>query len=140
MDEMNVLDCFAGSGALGIEAISRGASNTIFIENSTKNVKILEKNLSFIAEQTKIIKKDFFQLKTKDISPNSLDIIFADPPYDMNLANKTLNFLSKNSWLRQSGLIVLETSLKEQITIPNDLRCLKEYVATNSKFIILKLS
>ena len=81
---LNVLDIFAGTGALGIEAISRGAKNVTFIEKSRDNLRILYKNIDHlkINEKVKVIKRSIKNVKKIN---EKFDIIFLDPPYQMDL-------------------------------------------------------
>lgn len=72
-----VLDLFAGTGALGLEALSRGAAHATFIENNAKTLQILKENLKDV-ENVKIIKADVYKLNITE----KYDIIFIDPPYD----------------------------------------------------------
>ena len=84
---LNVLDIFAGTGALGIEAISRGAKNVTFIEKSRDNLRILYKNIDHlkINEKVKVIKRSIKNVKKIN---EKFDIIFLDPPYQMDLIFK----------------------------------------------------
>lgn len=88
-ENRNILDAFAGTGALGLEALSRGAKFVTFIEKSPKIIKTLSENLKnvlkdnkILEKSTKIIKKDVKTLKKSDFESN-FDIILADPPYDL---------------------------------------------------------
>lgn len=86
-DGLKVLDAFAGTGALGLEALSRGAVSVVFVEKSPKIAKILEKNLKNVLldhdliKNQKILVSDVKNLKKADFDGN-FDLIFADPPYD----------------------------------------------------------
>lgn len=85
----SVLDLFAGSGSLGIEAISRGASKATFVDKDIKSVFVIKKNLEDlkVSEETKVIKNDYISFLTRLISEkNTFDLVFIDPPY----------FLTKN--------------------------------------------
>lgn len=102
------LDLFAGSGSLGIEAISNGSSHCYFVDNSCEIIKILEKNLETIKNYT-LIKRDYKDalkyLKEKHVK---LDIIFLDPPYQLNLINQAMDLINKYDLLNDNGLIVCE--------------------------------
>ena len=110
------LDLFAGSGAIGIEALSRGAENMVFVENRVTSIALIKKNLEKCGfskspgQHIKIIHKDvLIYLKT---AKKKFDIIFIDPPYQTNLAEKSLFFLSKNDLLKPDGMIILEQYFK----------------------------
>ena len=121
-----VLDLFAGSGALGIEALSRGAQSTVFVDRSRESIGIVRKNL----EHTKLDKKsivmncDAFEavlrLKERELK---FDIIFIDPPYNKKIAQKALIFLESNGILKDSGIIIVEHSKDDEM--PDDVERLK---------------
>lgn len=104
-----VLDLFAGSGSLGIEAISNGALKCYFVDNNIELINIIKKNVVNISEGINIIKNDYkgalIDLKNKGLK---FDIIFLDPPYKMNLINDCLNKISEYKLLNENGIIVCE--------------------------------
>lgn len=104
-----VLDLFAGSGSLGIEAISNGASECYFIDNNIELINIIKKNTKDMNEKIHIIKSDYRNalelLKNSNIK---FDVIFLDPPYKMNLINDCLDKIIKNGLLNKDGIIVCE--------------------------------
>lgn len=104
-----VLDLFAGSGSLGIEAISNGASECYFIDNNIELINIIKKNTSSMDEKIHIMKSDYKNalelLKNSNIK---FDIIFLDPPYKMNLINDCLDKIIKYNLLNKDGIIVCE--------------------------------
>lgn len=109
----NCLDLFAGSGALGIEALSMGAKSCDFIEHSQEAIKVLNKNTQNIEEEYHIINIDYKRfLKT---TKNKYDIIFLDPPYKNNLLNKSLKYIEENSLLNKEGIIVCEYEIEKPI-------------------------
>ena len=107
----NVLDLFAGSGALGIEAISRGARSVVFIDRSMKVKKFLSRNLdvcNITARATVVqwdIQKNLNCLKT---FPHPFDLIFMDPPYGQDLVAKTIGHLITSKCLSDEATIVAE--------------------------------
>ena len=106
-----VLDLFAGSGSLGIEAISNGAKLCYFIDNNNEVIKILNKNISNlkIENNTKIILSDW-KKSLNDFSNQNIkfDLIFLDPPYDYDVYEKILTKVSTLNLLNKDGLIILE--------------------------------
>ena len=101
-----VLDLFSGSGALGIEAISRGAKEVIFVDNNTNSIKLTEKNLKSINSHSKVIHSDYtFALKNFD---KQFDLILLDPPYASGVYENCLNLIKKYNLLSPSGIIVCE--------------------------------
>lgn len=102
-----VLDLFAGTGALGIEALSRGAKKAIFCENSAKTVQILSQNLLIVEEDYELF-KDNYEDKIIKMAPKSVDIVLVDPPYNYNIA-VVLDNIYKAKILKDRYTIVLET-------------------------------
>ncbi len=105
------LDLFAGSGNLGIEAISNGAEKCYFIDNNNKAIKIINKNLENlnIKDKAVVIEKDYMEalsyLKEKNIKFN---IVLLDPPYDELVINDILKYLYKSRLLKRNAIIVCE--------------------------------
>lgn len=124
------LDLFAGSGAIGIEALSRGAENVIFVENRAASIALIKKNLEkcgfpeCLSQHIKIIHKDVFTyIKTVK---KKFDLIFVDPPYKTDLAEKSLFCLNKKNLLKPDGIIVLEQFFKTPIEQEiSGLQCFK---------------
>lgn len=111
--EAKVLDLFSGTGALGIEALSRGASFCVFTDNNRNSVSVTKTNLekTRLLDKSEIINIDSFvylnQCKTK------FDIIFLDPPYDINFIQKSLSLIDINDIMTEKGIIVCESSTKD---------------------------
>ena len=134
----SIIDIFAGSGLVGLEAISRGMEKAYFIENSVNVIKILEKNCQ------KICKKNEFEI----INGNAIDslnekfiiepsIIFIDPPYKKENINLLLLKLLKNKIKSKYTFVIIETAKEEKITIPESLNFFKEKVYGKTKILFL---
>ncbi len=116
LSKVKVLDLFAGSGSVGIEALSRGAAHCTFVEADKQIASYLEKNLEHckLSDQSKVL-----LLKVNKAIPflerkkESFDLIFIDPPYDKNLLNPSLHDLCDSSLLRPETLLVAEHSPRE---------------------------
>lgn len=120
------LDLFAGSGAIGFEALSRGAQKVIFIENQKTAIQAIRKNAALlkVEGQIKIIEKNVYQELSK--FPCSFDLIFADPPYAKNGDQsylKLFDILEKHPILNEGGRFFLETHRKES-SYPEKLQTL----------------
>ncbi len=104
-----VLDLFAGSGALGIEALSRGAEKAYFCEINSEAIKILKQNL----EKTKLIKNAIITNKDYKVAlkgiQDKLDIIFLDPPYKLDLTEKAIKEILDLELIDNTSLIIVET-------------------------------
>lgn len=102
------LDLFAGSGSLGIEALSNGAKTCYFVDNSSNIYHILEKNLIGI-DNSVVLKKDYFDALNYFSKNNvKFDLIFLDPPYKLNLINGILDYIFKSDLLNENGLVICE--------------------------------
>lgn len=101
-----VLDLFAGSGALGIEAVSRGAEYVMFSDNSRESVLLIEKNLQRVDYNGQLVKRDFRQ--TLDYVNTPFDVIFVDPPYDSGFGTEAVRIILQRKLLSDKGVIVFE--------------------------------
>ena len=120
--DARVLDLFAGSGALGIEALSRGASSCVFVDKNAKAVKVIEDNLSKsrTKEKAHVLCTDSFDaLSRLDKDGREFDIIFLDPPYAEGLLDKALSDISSLSLLSEGGIIVAESDKGTPLDIQN---------------------
>tara|TARA_B100001063_G_C16486393_1_gene415199 strand:+ start:14 stop:619 length:606 start_codon:yes stop_codon:yes gene_type:complete len=126
--DANVLDCFAGSGGLGFEALSRFASNATFLELDPSAAKQLEQNIStlkLINAQVKHTNSLSF-LEQKNIN-TPFDLVFVDPPFRKNLAQTSCNLLEINNWLNEDALIYVEVeSDLNTFNTPNNWLLIKE--------------
>ena len=117
-----VLDLFAGTGALGIEALSRGAESVVFVDNGKGALSVLRRNIDscMLDQKANIVKWNIKQnLNCIKSKKQHFDLIFLDPPYDKNLIKPTLFNLDKSYSLKKGACIVVEHSLFE--SIPTDL-------------------
>ena len=105
----NFLDIFAGSGAIGIEALSRGASSAVFIESSAAAIALIRRNLNKtkLEDCAKIIGIDYKKALTS-LSGQTFDIVFLDPPYKQNLVQSVLEIIMQASILVDTGILIAE--------------------------------
>lgn len=108
------LDLFAGSGQIGLEAVSRGARYAVFAENGKAAVSCIEDNIHFtkFEKETKLYPMDALAALRSMEGKYKFDIIFMDPPYHQNLEREVLSYLSTSSLLKEDTLIVVEASIK----------------------------
>lgn len=110
--ECRILDVFAGTGALGIEALSRGAASAVFIDSQRSSILLVEKNLALtgLASQGRTMFMDARQaLATLARQGKQFDIVFCDPPYrDIALRDQVLESLGSSGLLTQHAVVVLE--------------------------------
>ena len=133
------LDLFAGTGALGIEALSRGADKVVFVESNKKNYialknSLLELNLK--SQSMLLFKDGMAWIKENDLSV--FDLIFLDPPFDNNYETKVLEILCKNKNLKSSCKIYIEFSKFSEIELPKSFEILKEKIIGDVKALLLK--
>ncbi len=123
IDDSIVLDLFAGSGSLGIEALSNGSKSVYFVDNNSALIDIIKKNTNNMAEDIHIIKSDFLSA-LNNFNNIKFDIIFLDPPYKMNLINKCINIIHEKDLLKEGGIIVCE--YENEFVDTNLYRIIKE--------------
>ncbi len=113
-----VLDLFAGTGGLGIEALSRGASSAVFVDKHRQAIEAVAANVSAcsLQERCTIIRKDILRgqgfLRLPD---KTFDLVFVDPPYDRGFVNRTLHLLSSSGCMVVGALVVTEHSVRETV-------------------------
>ncbi|HWQ40937.1 MAG TPA: 16S rRNA (guanine(966)-N(2))-methyltransferase RsmD [Desulfosporosinus sp.] len=112
--DARVLDLFAGTGNLAIEALSRGSREAVLVEKSLDAHQIIRKNLEQIGvgHQARLLLMDAF-LYLKKYPHEVFDLIFLDPPYRKELVPQMISALSENSYLTPTGVIIAETSKDE---------------------------
>ena len=128
--DAKILDLFSGSGAIAIEALSRGAKQAIVCDNSYKAIQVITKNLTEtkLIQKAKIINKDYItvleQLNKKN---NKFDIIFLDPPYKSDYAVKSIEYILKYNLLEENGIIIVETDDKNKINEIKEYKNIEVY-------------
>lgn len=128
-----VLDAFAGSGALGLEALSRGAEKAVFYETNSKAAEKIKENLKFWGANGEVIKADAL----KSSAPlKAYDLIFLDPPFASNFFNSALEKFSSPEFLKNTGLIYLEAP--NFVELPNNLEIIKQKKAGAVVYSLLK--
>ncbi len=113
-----VLDLFAGTGAMGIEALSRGARSAVFVETSSRSLAVLKKNLEACrmeGEAEVIAGEAGTAIKNLGRRGEAFGLIFLDPPYGKGLAREALHSLSREEILDSGGLVVAEHSPEEEL-------------------------
>lgn len=128
------LDLFAGSGSLGIEALSNGAKCCYFGDLNKEILKILKSNLKGI-ENSFVIEGDYLKI-LKELKDKKFDIIFLDPPYKFNLINNSIEFILENKMLNENGIIVCE--YETEVINNYDLEEIKDKKYGSKRIKILK--
>lgn len=116
-DQITVLDAFAGSGAMGLESLSRGAKHIYFVEQDVKVRTVLEKNIKLLLgqNQTTVLGMDVLKLGK---ATQAVDLVFLDPPYKSALIEPVCFHLYKQGWIFDETLFCIESSSKN---IPNSI-------------------
>lgn len=127
--DSQVLDLFAGSGALGIEALSRGASQAVFCDNSLDSIKIIKSNIekARVVDRSQIVSGDFKRcLRDMEAKNQSFDMIFVDPPYYKGLFEEVLGTIRSCKILKKDGIVIVEHDAKRPIGRVEGLEVYKE--------------
>ncbi len=120
-----VLDLFAGSGALGLECLSRGAEEAVFNDSSRESLVVLRKNLAACGERAEVLNMDFAAC-LKSVG-GTFDLIFCDPPYRLDLADEIMELVAGRELLREGGLIVYESEREIAAPAPFEIADRREY-------------
>jgi 16S rRNA (guanine966-N2)-methyltransferase len=137
-----ILDLFAGSGALGIEALSRGATSAVFVEQDRQSISVIEKNLVKTRLQGHVRQRDVFDFLRRFSATEKFDIIFADPPYEQTksgerFTDKLLTDETLPQLLDSGGIFVLEKRPGESLPRSDSWRVIRQktYGATEVLFL-----
>ncbi|MGC7560200.1 16S rRNA (guanine(966)-N(2))-methyltransferase RsmD [Pasteurella sp. PK-2025] len=125
------LDCFAGSGSLGIEALSRQAKQVTFLEKEKTVAIQLSKNLASLKcddKQAKVINQNSLLFLNQPQNQPHFDIVFIDPPFHFGFAQQTIDLLAQHHWLKPEALIYVETEKDQPIHTPDNWVVLKEKI------------
>tara|TARA_X000000368_G_scaffold76422_1_gene56802 strand:- start:335 stop:874 length:540 start_codon:yes stop_codon:yes gene_type:complete len=144
ISDKTILDPFSGSGALGIEALSRGASKVCFIEKNSKAFKTLESNLNLLnTNQYNLINQDSIKyLEKADLLP--FDLIFLDPPFNKGLLPSILSLLSRKNLISTESKIYIESEYEMNLEFLNSnimykCRIVKQKKSGNVHYCLISL-
>ncbi|MBO5397943.1 MAG: 16S rRNA (guanine(966)-N(2))-methyltransferase RsmD [Clostridia bacterium] len=118
LEDSVVLDLFSGSGALGLESISRGAKTAYLCDNSYNAIRIINQNVekTKTQDQAVVVSKSFEKvLEECSLKNIKFDIIFLDPPYKTDYAEKATEIIIEKNLLNDNGIIIIETDAKEKV-------------------------
>ena len=134
----SVIDLCCGTGALGIESLSRGAKKVVFIDGSNQHLKLAWTNICQLNEQENSI---MLRAGAEDLpkAKEQFDLIFIDPPYFKGIASKALISLFNNGWLAKNSTIVIEMPAKEDLNFSEEhFKALSTRKYGNIKIILLE--
>ena len=127
-DGLRILDGFAGTGALGLEALSRGAAHATFVENAADAVKVLRANLVGMKfDAASISNVVAAPLETIGSVAAPCDLILLDPPYASGLAGPALARLADRGWIAPHALVSVETDRKEVLDLPFETLAVRDH-------------
>jgi 16S rRNA (guanine966-N2)-methyltransferase len=132
-----VLDAFAGTGALGLEALSRGAAEAAFIEQDREALATLRQNIAALSEDvhSRVVSGDATRPPR---APSAYALAFLDPPYRSGLAPAALTALDGAGWLAPESLAVIELAAREELTLPAGFFLLDERVYGAARLLFLR--
>ena len=135
--DARVLDAFAGSGALGLEALSRGAAHATFLDNDAAAVKLIGENLHKLGETAaaKVVRGDATRPPP---SREGCDLVFLDPPYRSGLGGPALSALDAEGWINPGAVATIELASTEDLIPPDGFEAIDERRYGAAKIVILR--
>lgn len=132
-----VIDVFAGTGAMGLEALSRGAAHATFIERDRAALAALEKNIGELNQgpHTTVLRGDALSLPP---AKGAAGLAFLDPPYGQGLAEPALSELAEKGWLERGAIVIVELGKRDALTPPSLFSLLDERRYGAARFVLLR--
>ncbi|MCV7176477.1 16S rRNA (guanine(966)-N(2))-methyltransferase RsmD [Mycolicibacterium sphagni] len=121
-DGLRVLDLYAGSGALGLEALSRGAVSALFVESDSRAAAVIKSNIATLGLPGATVRRGAVATVLAADADRAVDLVFADPPYDVATAEieAVLDSLARNGWVRAGSVVVVERAASSaELTWPS---------------------
>ncbi len=142
LQDCRFLDLFSGSGQMGIEALSRGALEAVFVEKDKKALACISKNLTKakLIESSKVYSEDVFSALNKLSGHEAFDIVFMDPPYNKLIEKQVLEAIKDKAFITSDTQIIVEASLDTSFDYLQDLgfTVIKEKIYKTNKHLFLK--
>lgn len=130
LEQLNVLDLFAGTGNMSFEFISRGVLSCLAVEQNKSCIQFIQKTAqSLEMKNLSCFKMDVFKYLSR--KPNAFDLIFADPPYALEKLDSLPNLILNKGWLSQGGILILEHGREYQFEEHDDFKFTKQYGNVN---------
>lgn len=142
MTNCRFLDLFSGSGAIGIEALSRGADSAVFVENSKEAVQCIKENLMFtkLADSGIVMESSVLTaISILESQKKKFDIVFMDPPYNNNIEKEVLNRIKSSDIIHEDTIIIVEAALNTEFSYVSSMgyEIIKEKKYKTNKHIIM---
>ena len=137
LDGLRVADIFAGTGAMGLEAISRGAASAVFVEKHS-GLELIKENAIHLGcdDKCKFLGADARNLPPLD---HQLDLVFFDPPYGRDLAEPALMSALNNNWFKTGTIIVIEMAEKDEFNVPDGFSEIQRKTKSRTTVITLEV-
>jgi len=135
------LDLFAGTGALGFEALSRGATQVVFVENSRRAIKAIEKSAKMLDATGAVIHHGDAAEYVRDARPDSFDIVFLDPPFAEDRLEDFCKLIDERGIVAAGGRIYLEQDrARPETSLPGSWRVLQNKTAGNVRYMLVEVA
>jgi len=138
-----VLDGFCGAGTLGLEALSRGATHTSFVDDNPKAIQTCQKNIATCKisnNRFTLLQKNILSIQNRPNHPPHFNLIFLDPPYGQNLGYPAMKHLHTEGWLAENCLCILESDKKHPEQLPEHVDIIDERLYGRTRLQFIKLS
>jgi 16S rRNA (guanine966-N2)-methyltransferase len=137
LEDLRVVDLFAGSGALGLEALSRGAAHATFVEADSRAADVIARNAAQLgaSDRVQIVRGSALALPRS----TPFDLVFADPPYGQGAGTAVVEAVARAEWLSPAGWMAIETSRSDDIE-PGELKIEATRIAGRGRITILRSS
>ena len=142
LDEIKVLDLFAGIGGISLEFISRGAESVDAVDKHAKCINFIDESAELLKiDNLSTYRQDVFQFLSRDFH-GSYDVIFADPPFDMDRAeyDRIVNTVFENDFLNEGGMLIIEHSRNHKFSAHPNFADHKKYGNVNFSFFEIPVS
>ena len=139
IEDARVLDLFAGTGALGLEALSRGAAFALFVDDGAAARGLIRENVEALGAggQSRLFRRDATRMGPA--GPNEpFSLVFCDPPYGKGLASKALTSALVGGWLASGALLVVEEAADAEVVVPPGLKLIEERAQGDTKVLFLE--
>lgn len=140
--DSSFLDLFSGSGGIGIEALSRGVKEAVFVEQNKKATQCIKENLKFtkLEDRAEVLETDVFTALVRLEHQKKFDYVFMDPPYNHFLERRVLEYLASSDLLAENALIIVEASIETDFSYVNKIgfSIIKEKLYKTNKHLFLE--
>ena len=139
---IRVLDLFAGTGALGLEALSRGAAFCLFVEEDAGARALIRRNVETLGltGTTKVFRRDATNLGPAVGNRGGFDLVFLDPPYEQGLAERALASAVRGGWLAPGAVAVVEESRRATVALPQGFSALEQRTWGDTQVVLARFT